>query len=344
MKKYISVLILVLVCVILSLPALAVDGGYVASKNSEVFHDPDCPYVDNILERNMVWFRSISGAVASGRRQCSLCTPKYGDYVRKESDGTSGTGSSSSDSPGISNDSTRPTTASSGGSGETVKNEISPILIIALIGFAGYYALKLFCWIGENNAQAKIRKKENAAILDRLGVSNVRLPKDVVLLPDGTPTKGQRSDRRPFGGYTVYIAEKRNVYHVKYGCNSVTRPCHLFEMSKENRPCLVCVKDRRSAIDLPEWYVRVKRASDVNEENKIGSKSMCARDNEINLHSSFIKKVKYDNNNLYLTFASGDTYVYYNVPQSVYDELVEAQSPGAYFHQKINGEYPYYRK
>lgn len=62
------------------------------------------------------------------------------------------------------------------------------------------------------------------------------------------------------------------------------------------------------------------------------------------LKSSAISEVEFVNDVIYVTFINGGTYAYYNVPREIYDGLVNAQSPGKYFHEKINGIYPYYTK
>lgn len=261
MKKYFVAIILVFICVSFSLPVFAASGKYVASKNSKVFHDPDCPYVDNIQESNKVWFRSISGATASGRRQCSLCTPEYGDYVRKESEQSGNSGNSSSGAVGGFVDNTQPTTKNTKGSEDKSKNEVSPIFVIAVIGFAGYWVLKLSCEYRENKARVKARKEENAAILGRLGVSGVELPKNVALLPDGTPTIGDVSDFRPFGDYTVYIAAKGNRYHKRMSCCKTGVAHHLFKLPPNVTPCQICAKGMDIRPEVPMWYRQIENKS-----------------------------------------------------------------------------------
>jgi hypothetical protein len=48
---------------------------YVASKNSNVFHRPDCPSAGRISPDNLVGFTSRADAVKSGRRPCRRCKP-----------------------------------------------------------------------------------------------------------------------------------------------------------------------------------------------------------------------------------------------------------------------------
>ncbi len=55
-------------------PALA-EYKYVASKNSKVFHQPDCPSAKRIAPKNLVGFDGRSEAVETGRRPCKQCRP-----------------------------------------------------------------------------------------------------------------------------------------------------------------------------------------------------------------------------------------------------------------------------
>lgn len=60
------------------------------------------------------------------------------------------------------------------------------------------------------------------------------------------------------------------------------------------------------------------------------------------VRSSVLAAVGYDpaTAELEIEFASGDVYRYYAVPARVHRELVEAESPGAYFNRAINDRYP----
>lgn len=60
--------------------------------------------------------------------------------------------------------------------------------------------------------------------------------------------------------------------------------------------------------------------------------------------SSNVHSVGYDevNNNLYVKFLSGSTYIYYNVPHRHFIGLLNASSVGHYLHVYIkNGGYRY---
>jgi methylphosphotriester-DNA--protein-cysteine methyltransferase len=54
---------------------VAVDRKYVASKNSAVFHKPDCRWAKNISAGNLVGYSSREEATNSGKRPCKTCKP-----------------------------------------------------------------------------------------------------------------------------------------------------------------------------------------------------------------------------------------------------------------------------
>lgn len=92
--------------ILLPIPAFA--SGYVASKNSDVFHESDCSYVSKIKESNKIWFDTIEEAQASGRRGCYVCSPDSGSTdvtsiknASSTSKSTSSTSSSSSSSGSV---------------------------------------------------------------------------------------------------------------------------------------------------------------------------------------------------------------------------------------------------
>lgn len=54
---------------------------YIANKNSDVFHCPDCAWVKKIKKENMVILESVSDAIDSRLKPCRLCNPaKVGIY------------------------------------------------------------------------------------------------------------------------------------------------------------------------------------------------------------------------------------------------------------------------
>ncbi len=57
--------------------------------------------------------------------------------------------------------------------------------------------------------------------------------------------------------------------------------------------------------------------------------------------SSDLAAVGYAGTTLWITFHSGGTYEYYDVPQSVYEALMNAPSKGRFFHSFIKRSYKY---
>jgi hypothetical protein len=48
---------------------------YVSSKNSKIFHKPDCTFVKNILSQNLVYYKTRDEAIAAGKQPCKKCQP-----------------------------------------------------------------------------------------------------------------------------------------------------------------------------------------------------------------------------------------------------------------------------
>lgn len=61
----------------------------------------------------------------------------------------------------------------------------------------------------------------------------------------------------------------------------------------------------------------------------------------IPLQSSSLSQAAYDpeTERLDITFINGRTYTHEGVPQSVFDELEDAASPGSFYNQSIKGMY-----
>jgi methylphosphotriester-DNA--protein-cysteine methyltransferase len=49
--------------------------GYVASKNSAVFHKPDCKSAAKISEKNLVHYAMRDEAIKAGQKPCAECQP-----------------------------------------------------------------------------------------------------------------------------------------------------------------------------------------------------------------------------------------------------------------------------
>lgn len=65
----------------------------------------------------------------------------------------------------------------------------------------------------------------------------------------------------------------------------------------------------------------------------------------IPVSSSNVAEVGYDDatSTLEIEFNGGSVYQYFDVPQSVYDSLIAADSPDRFVHQQIRGVYRYMR-
>jgi hypothetical protein len=48
---------------------------YVASKNSKVFHKPECSSAKRILQKNLVSYNRRDEALKAGKRPCKICKP-----------------------------------------------------------------------------------------------------------------------------------------------------------------------------------------------------------------------------------------------------------------------------
>jgi hypothetical protein len=65
--------------------------------------------------------------------------------------------------------------------------------------------------------------------------------------------------------------------------------------------------------------------------------------NRIPVVSSNIYSVGFSKGILEIEFRSGGVYRYFDVPKHVYDELMDAESLGSFFHYNIKGNYEYER-
>jgi hypothetical protein len=67
--------------------------------------------------------------------------------------------------------------------------------------------------------------------------------------------------------------------------------------------------------------------------------------NRIPVNSSNVASVKYypDTHTLEVEFRNGNLYQYFDVPQSVYDALMNAESKGKFLNFEIKGVYRYAR-
>lgn len=59
----------------LTVPAPQAQYEYVASKNSKVFHKPQCSSAKRIHPENLVYYKTRSDGLSAGKRPCRLCNP-----------------------------------------------------------------------------------------------------------------------------------------------------------------------------------------------------------------------------------------------------------------------------
>lgn len=60
---------------------------------------------------------------------------------------------------------------------------------------------------------------------------------------------------------------------------------------------------------------------------------------EIPVRSSWLSDLTYDDNSIILTISTGERYIINGVPETVYNDWVDAKSKGQFFHQKIKNAF-----
>lgn len=75
MKRIVTIVACLFAILIIPLRASAA-GGYVASRNSRVFHIPSCYHTDKIHSDNVIFYKTLDEAKRSGRRGCYDCNPE----------------------------------------------------------------------------------------------------------------------------------------------------------------------------------------------------------------------------------------------------------------------------
>jgi hypothetical protein len=63
--------------------------------------------------------------------------------------------------------------------------------------------------------------------------------------------------------------------------------------------------------------------------------------NWVKVHSSVLTAVAYAPDELWAEFATGEIYRYRNVPLSLYEDLLGAESKGGYFNACIRDHFPF---
>lgn len=274
------------------LPFPAYASGYVASKNSEIYHDPNCSYAAKITKSNEVWFDSIEEAQASGRRGCYICDPDSGSFYVSSSNNTSSAAKSPSGSVSSSTywagydvgeragykkaqsemqSQMEATIESERKDASTTSFLLTLFLVAPFASFASAYFVGRLRDKTEKqleNQNASLMKeldhvkkelneeKERNSVLTVTPNSSVpvSLPPGVTLKASYLPVKGPLLRHRPYGDYTVYTTGGGKKYHCKYNCCCATTPIHFFQLPSSLEPCRNCVPRNMYPQALPEWY------------------------------------------------------------------------------------------
>lgn len=197
-------------------------------------------------------------------------------------------------------------------------------------------------WADNQSLREEIREMKNRAALGQAAnlVDVADLPDGIDLISVCLPTKGKIYGNRIYGDYTVYTSANGKKYHARYRCGNATTPIHLFQVPDCLEPCKNCVPTDKYQRAWPDWYARIVSAQTEEVIHK-ASTSQEGSTVETPPKSSVISKVEYKDGVLQLAFTGGGVYQYFNVPESVYTEMLCAQSWGRFFHEHINGKYPY---
>lgn len=184
----------------------------------------------------------------------------------------------------------------------------------------------------------KYRDDINAALLKRIApdLNSATIPDGVRLDFKCLPTKGKIVKTRPYGDYTGYVSSAGDKIHYNYGCCGAYSPVHLFDRQEGMVPCSRCMSDP-SLMDIPDWYAKITQATTLKDNET----TVVVSGDHKQVKSSFIRSVEYSKEGLTVSFTGGSTYLYYNVPHKVYEEMIAAPSLGRFFHDRIKSEYPY---
>lgn len=351
--------------------------GYVASVNSDVFHKANCYYVGKIKESNKIWFDTVEEAETSGRRGCYRCNPTAGrsssstisttsnnvantDYARGYTAGKA-SGEKEGYESGYSDGQSDMKTEMEAEIEEASKDASFNAYLFSLVLGAPFVAYIVSSISEKSRIKSENRLKDEIAELKKeLNIERNKntlrsanpgltmpadIPPDVTLNLSCTPVKGRKTPERPFGEYTVYTTPNGKKYHCKYRCCNATNPVHLFKIPDGLTPCMNCVPAEMRFNRLPNWYLQIANPnqmtvktispppkSAITTESKVGTATE-------NGSSTAISFIGYQNGILILTFQSGGTYRYDNVPEGVYKEMLAAPSKGKFYHERIKDRY-----
>lgn len=108
-------------------------------------------------------------------------------------------------------------------------------------------------------------QRSNKKILSELGLRNLEIPNQIVLLPDGIASLGQPEASSPYGRYTVYTTKRGKTFHKNQRCSRGGTPIHIFEIPQSLTPCRRCAKSIQYPVIIPPWYVEIKEKQNRNQ-------------------------------------------------------------------------------
>ncbi len=91
-------------------------------------------------------------------------------------------------------------------------------------------------------------------------VTSIEIPNDIYFIKGLIPVKGIITEDRPYGDFTVYVAERGTVCHANPHCgSSFLKAQHLYDVCTSHRmPCSRCGHRLHLVSDSPKWYKEIK--------------------------------------------------------------------------------------
>lgn len=94
--------------------------------------------------------------------------------------------------------------------------------------------------------------------IERQLLSKTQMPKEVYFNSHGIPVKGEVSECKPFGDFTVFVSGKSLIYHSDPFCSNAysKSSMHIYDVIDTKRPCFRCGKYFGN--ECPKWYTQIK--------------------------------------------------------------------------------------
>lgn len=120
--------------------------------------------------------------------------------------------------------------------------------------------------------------KARESIADALGI-----PSDVYFTNRGcSPVRGSITYRKPFGDFTVYVAEKGRCYHSNCNCGSgYLRSRHAYDVISKLPPCKKCGIIYEESV--PEWYLILRRLVPYARSNPLALPAPVSDSEQLNI-------------------------------------------------------------